>query len=75
MGINKKYTTILFGFIMGGFTSSIISAVLTLVNSGTSDFFIHWIREWMIALSLAVPIATFVPPIIKKGIARITEEF
>ncbi|MBP2657760.1 MAG: hypothetical protein H6Q69_792 [Firmicutes bacterium] len=75
MRINKKYTTIVFGFLMGGFTSCIISAVLTLANRGTEDFLVHWIKEWMIALSLAVPIATFIPPIIKRGIARITEDF
>lgn len=75
MRVNKKYATVLFGFIMGGFTSFIISAVLTLVNSGTDDFLMHWIKEWMIALSLAVPIATFVPPIARRGIARMTEEF
>ena len=59
---------------MGGFTSFIISAVLTLASTGMNDFLKHWIREWMIALSLAIPIATFVPPIIRRGIARITEE-
>jgi len=75
MRVNKKYTPILFGFVMGGFTSFIISAVLTLANSGTEDFLTHWIKEWMIALSLAIPIATFVPPIIRRGIAKITEEF
>jgi hypothetical protein len=74
MRVNIKYTTIIFGFVMGGFTSFIISAVLTLVNSGTEDFFKHWTKEWMIALSLAIPIATFVPPIIRRGIAKITEE-
>lgn len=75
MRVNKKYATILFGVLMGGFTSFIISAVLTLVNTGTDDFLMHWIKEWMIALSLAVPIATFVPPIVRRGIARMTEEF
>ncbi|WP_378956135.1 DUF2798 domain-containing protein [Pelosinus sp. sgz500959] len=74
MRVNVKYKTILFGFVMGGFTSFIISAVLTLVNSGTGDFLIHWLRNWMIALSLAVPIATFIPPIVGRKIARITEE-
>lgn len=74
MRVNKKYTTILFGIVMGGFTSFIISAVLTLASTGMNDFLKHWIREWMIALSLAIPIATFVPPIIRRGIARITEE-
>ncbi|MDF2597008.1 MAG: hypothetical protein K0R69_3349 [Clostridia bacterium] len=75
MRVNKKYTTLLFGFIMGSFTSFIISAVLTLVNSGTDDFLMHWIKEWMIALSLAIPIATFVPPIVRREIARVTKEF
>lgn len=74
MRINKKYKTVVFGFLMGGFTSCIISAVLTLVGNGTDDFLKHWIREWMIALSLAIPIATFVPPVIRRGIERITEE-
>ncbi len=74
MRVNIKYTTLLFGFVMGGFTSFIISAVLTLVNSGTGDFLIHWLRNWMIALSLAVPIATFVPPIVRREITKITEE-
>ncbi|SFL34727.1 DUF2798 domain-containing protein [Pelosinus propionicus] len=75
MKINKKYAGIVFGLLMGGFTSCIISAVLTFTNSGTENFFLHWIKEWMIALSLAVPIATYIPPIIRRGIARITEDF
>ena len=74
MRVNIKYTTVLFGFVMGGFTSFIISAVLTLVNNGTGDFLLHWLSNWLIALSLAVPIATFAPPIFKREISRITGE-
>lgn len=72
MQIDVKYTRVLFGFTMGSLTSVIISAVLTLVNNGTVDFPIHWLKNWMIALSIAVPIATFIPPIISKKITRIT---
>lgn len=72
MRIDVKYSTVLFGFMMGSLTSFIISAVLTLVNNGSADFLIHWLKSWMIALTIAVPIATFVPPIIKRKIARIT---
>lgn len=72
MRIDVKYTTVLFGFVMGSLTSFIISAVLTLVNNGTVDFFLHWLKNWMIAISLAVPIATFVPPVIRRSISRLT---
>jgi len=72
MRIDVKYTRVLFGFTMGSLTSVIISAVLTLVNNGAVDFPIHWLKNWMIALSIAVPIATFIPPIISKKITRIT---
>jgi len=72
--INKKYTTILFGLLMGSFTSCIISSVLVFVNNGPENFLVHWIKEWMIALCLAVPIATFIPPIIRRGVARITTD-
>lgn len=73
MRISGKYTTLLFGIIMGSLTSLIISAVLTLVNSGSVEFLQHWLRNWMIAICLAVPIATLVPPVIRREIAKITE--
>lgn len=73
MRINGKYTTLLFGTIMGSLTSLIISAVLTLVNNGSVDFIQHWLRNWMIAICLAVPIATLAPPVIRREIAKITE--
>jgi Na+-driven multidrug efflux pump len=72
--INKKYTTILFGLFMGSFTSCIISAVLVFLGNGPENFLVHWIKEWMIAICLAVPIATFIPPIIRRGIDIITED-
>lgn len=72
MRIDVKHTRLLFGLTMGSLTSFIISAVLTLVNNGAVDFPLHWLKNWMIALSIAVPIATFVPPIVSKKITRIT---
>lgn len=73
MRINGKYITLLFGMIMGSLTSFIISAVLTLANNGLQDFLQHWLRNWMIAICLAVPIATFFPPVIRRELAKITE--
>lgn len=73
MRINGKYITLLFGIVMGSLTSFIISAVLTWANNGLHDFLQHWLKNWMIAICLAVPIATIFPPIIRREIAKITE--
>jgi hypothetical protein len=71
--LGKRAAHVLFGFLMGGFTSFVISFVLTLVNNGTADFVSHWVKSWMVAFCLAVPIVIFISPLIRGVAGRITE--
>ena len=53
---------ILAAFIM----SVLMSAAITVVNLGFTDFFIHWARAWAFAFPLAVAAAFFALPLARR---------
>lgn len=60
-----------FSFIMGTIATCIISFTLVGVNVGFNDlFFTVWLRSWLIAFCVAIPLLLFVAPQVQKMVSR-----
>ena len=65
----EKIKRIIFSLIMGFFTTGIISFTLIVVNVGlTEKFFSIWIKSWIIAYIVVIPIILLLAPLIQKAI-------
>jgi len=71
--IPQKYAHILFGFILSGLMSCMVSGVATLRALGfSSDFLMNWMTSWIASWALAFPAVLVVAPIARKLVARMT---
>lgn len=72
-GIPARYAPILFGLLVSGFMSFMVSGVATLRNEGlTSDFLSSWLAAWWPAWLVAFPVILVVAPAVRRFVARVT---
>jgi hypothetical protein len=73
MKIPKKYSAILFAFLMSLLMALLMSGVLTAVFAGIShDFFAHWMNGFIHAWPIAFPAVLIIAPIVRKMVAALT---
>lgn len=74
MKIPKKYTNILFAFVMSLLMAFIMSGVLTALFAGIDQQFIaHWLRAFIHAWPVAFPAVLIVAPIVRKIVTAFTD--
>jgi hypothetical protein len=72
--IPKKFTPILFAFIMATGMATIMSFALTAINTGFDGAFcMRWARSLVIGVMIAFPAALVISPIARKIVGGITE--
>ena len=72
-GINKKYSTLIFGFLMSLLMSLCISFVLTWVNAGLDNLFVgRWLKGSVFGFIVGFPVSLLVIPSVKKIVDRMT---
>jgi hypothetical protein len=63
-----------FSLLMGAMMISLMTFVITLVNVGwVPDFLSRWLRAFLIAYAVGVPVIYFLAPFARKMTARIVE--
>jgi hypothetical protein len=66
---------LVFAFTMGLFATCIISFVLVAVNLGFGPKFMFvWLRSWLIAYVIVIPLFLFVAPLVQLLISRWLKE-
>jgi hypothetical protein len=72
--IPRRFQAIVFGFLLSGLMTLIVSAVTTARNVGIDDDFV---RRWLSAFSTAWPVtfptATLVAPFVRRLVERMVE--
>lgn len=72
-GIPARYAPVLFGLLVSGLMSFMVSGVATLRNEGlTGDFLSSWLAAWWPAWLVAFPVILIVAPAVRRFVARIT---
>jgi hypothetical protein len=70
--IPARYSHILFGFILSGLMSCMVSCVSTLRIMGLADGFIgNWMSAWTVGWALAFPAVLVVAPITRRLVAQL----
>jgi hypothetical protein len=70
MNPQKKFHLV-FSFIMGAMMISLMTLVITFVNVGlVEDFIGRWLRAFLIAYVVGVPVIFFLAPMARKMTAR-----
>ena len=71
--IPARYAPILFGFILSGLMSLLVSGIATLRTVALSpDFPMFWLGAWLPSWAVAFPTVLVVAPIARKAVARMT---
>jgi len=71
--IPAKYAPILFGFILSGLMTSIVSAIATVrVLDGETTFLSIWFGTWISSWAVGFPIVLFVAPMTRRLVAKLT---
>ena len=69
--IPAKFAPIVFGFILSGLMSCMVSGITTARALGLSGgFFVEWMGAWANSWLFAFPVVLFVAPITRKLVAR-----
>ena len=71
--IPARYAPILFGFLLSGMMSLIVSGLSTFRALGlVPDFALIWLGNWAVSWATAFPIVLVVAPITRRIVARLT---
>ena len=72
--IPKKYTELLFAFVMSLLMAFLMSGVLTVVFAGVNkQFLAHWMNGFVHAWPIAFPSILVIAPLVRKIVTALTE--
>lgn len=72
--IPARFTPILFGFVLSGLMSLIVSGVATARTVGVDERFLDlWIGAWLLSWAVAFPVVLVVAPIARRIVARLVK--
>jgi Protein of unknown function (DUF2798) len=71
--IPARYAFILFGLILSGLMSCLVSGLSTFRALGMGpDFWMLWLGNWAVSWATAFPIVLVVAPLTRRIVARLT---
>ena len=73
--IPRRYEHILFGLILSGLMSCIVSGIATVRAAGLIDgVFALWIQAWLTSWAVAFPVVLFIAPITRRIVQRLIRD-
>ena len=70
--IPRKFEPVVFGLVLSGLMSLIVSAISAIVAGGFErQFFSLWMASWFTSWLLAFPIVLMVGPIARRAVRRL----
>jgi Protein of unknown function (DUF2798) len=70
----SRFAPYLFGFILSGLMSAVVSGIATLRNAGWTDgLFGLWMNAWLLSWLIAFPVVLVVAPITRQMVARVVK--
>jgi len=65
LGIPRRFAHFVFGTIQSGLTSLIAAGIASLPFLADGSFLLHWLRSWVIAWFVMLPVVLFAAPFIR----------
>lgn len=74
LGIPRRYAHFIFGVIQSGLTSCIAAGIASHPFLTSGGFFGHWLRSWLIAWGMMLPVVILAAPLIRALAIALTRE-
>jgi hypothetical protein len=74
LGIPRRYSHFVFGFIQPGLTCAIAAAIASVPLVSSVNFVVHWLQAWLLSWLLMLPVVLFAAPIIRRLAHAVTVE-
>ena len=70
----SRFAPVLFGFVLSGLMSLIVSGIATARNAGFADgFFGPWINAWLLSWLVAFPVVLVVAPVTRRLVGKMVK--
>ena len=66
LGIPRRFSHFVFGFIQSGLTCAIAAAIASWPLLAEGRFVAHWLQSWFLAWIMMLPIVLFAAPAIRS---------
>ncbi|MDB5575814.1 MAG: hypothetical protein JWR80_990 [Bradyrhizobium sp.] len=74
LGIPRRFSHFVFGFIQSGLTCAVAAAIASVPFLAAGTFVAHWLRSWLVAWIMMLPIVLFAAPAIRSLTHILTRE-
>ncbi len=74
LGIPRRFGHFVFGVIQSGLTCAIAAAIASYPFMAEGTFAPHWLRSWLFAWVLMLPVVVFAAPAIRNLTHMLTRE-
>ena len=74
LGIPRRYSHFVFGFIQSGLTCAIATAIASAPLMTSGNFVAHWLQAWLSSWFLMLPVVLFAAPAIRRLTHAMTRE-
>jgi hypothetical protein len=74
LGIPRRFGHFVFGVIQSGLTCGIAAAIASYPFMADRTFVAHWLRSWLFAWVLMLPVVVFAAPAIRSLTQMLTRE-
>ena len=72
--IPARYASVLFGLILSGLMSCMVSGLSTWRAIGIDGFFGQWMGNWVVSWAIAFPAVLIVAPITRRIVTRLVRQ-
>ena len=74
LGIPRRFSHFVYGFIQSGLTCAVAAAIASAPFLAAEAFLAHWLQSWIIAWITMTPIVLFAAPAIRSLTHILTRE-
>jgi hypothetical protein len=74
LGIPRRYSHFVYGFIQSGLTCAIAAAIASFPFLAGGTFVAHWLQSWFVAWIMMLPVVMFAAPAIRNLTHILTRE-
>jgi hypothetical protein len=74
LGIPRRFSHFVFGFIQSGLTCAVAAAIASVPFLASGTFVSHWLQSWLMAWITMTPIVLFAAPAIRSLTHMLTRE-
>jgi hypothetical protein len=71
--IPRRYGHYVFAVIQSGITTALTSGIASAPLFNGMDFLLHWLKTWLIAWAMIIPVAVVPAPLIRGFVNALTE--